>query len=225
MQEASQDEPPGIAPLPPRPRYRRVTIAWLFGVTVVLVAAIATGIGLVSTSATQPQSFYTGMPAPCTMVPQPAGGRIRNMAEPAGGTAVSSGQKQTGYCSWVGFTRKGNQEMLQLEVNLYRSASKARQAYDSDAPSYDDTWAPDGVTQSPWGAPGLGDQAIGQLAAGEPQAGDTTAVVWVQSGNAEVWISFYSGDWSPSTGDNAKIQTVIAMIGHILGVLHEGTPG
>ena len=146
------------------------------------------------------------------------------MAEPSGGLVQTSGQKQTGTCYWLGLTSKGNQELLQLQIDLYRSAGKAQQAYDSATADAYDTWAPDG-TQSPWVAPGLGNQAIGQLDAGVPQAGQTTALVWVQSGNAEVWISFYSGDWGPSTDDSVKIQSVIAMADHILAVLHKGRSG
>ena len=222
MQEASQAEPSGIAPLPPRPRHHRIAAVRLLGVAVVLVGGIAAGVALGQESAPRPP-FYAGMPAPCTMVPQPAD-RIPNMAEPSGGLVQTSGPKQTGTCDWVGSTGKGNQEMLQLEIDLYRSAGQARQAYDFDTADVYGTWAPPGVTQSPWAVPGLGDQAAGQLVAGMPEAGDTTVAVWVQSGNAVVWISLYSGDWGPSTGDHVEIQSVTAMADHILAVLRKGRP-
>lgn len=225
MQEASEAGTPYIPPLPVRPPRRRVVTPRLLAVAVVSLAAIATGsVALASLLAGQPQPFYTGMPAPCTMVPQPAM-RIRDMAEPSGGLVYTSGQKQTGICDWVAFTRKGNSDMLELEVDLYRSAGQARQSYGSTAQTVAEGWAPQGVTASTWSVVGLGNQAIGQVETGVPQAGEATAEVWVQSGNAEVWIAFYSGDWSPSTAENVEIQSVTTMARRVLANLHEGRSG
>ena len=143
------------------------------------------------------------------------------MAEPQGGLVQTSAQKQTGICYWNAFTAKGNPDILELEVDLYRSAAKAQQAYDSVAQSVADGWAPQGVTASAWSVPGLGDQAIGQVQTGVPQTGEATAEVWVQSGNAEVWIAFYSGDWRPSTAETVEIQSVTVMARHVLAALHK----
>ena len=99
------------------------------------------------------------------------------MAEPQGGLVQTSAQKQTGICYWNAFTAKGNPDILELEVDLYRSAAKAQQAYDSVAQSVADGWAPQGVTASAWSVPGLGDQAIGQVQTGVPQTGEATAAL------------------------------------------------
>ena len=224
MQEASQVEPPDITPLPTRPRHRRIAAAWLSGAALVLLALIVAGAVALERSSAEQQPFYTGMPPPCTMVLQPTM-RIRNMAEPSGGLVQTSAQKQTGICYWLAFTSKDHTEILELEVDLYRSASGAQQAYDSDTQAVPDNWAPSGVTASAWAVVGLGDQATGQISNGVPQTGDTTVEVWVRSGNADVWISYYSGDWTESTAGSAEIQSVTAMAGHVLAVLHKGRAG
>ena len=224
MQEASQAEPPGMTPLPIRPRHRRIVAAWLSGATLLLLAVIVAGAVALGKSSQEQQPFYTGMPAPCTMVPQPTM-RIRNMAEPSGGLVQTSAHKQTGICYWIAFTSKEHTEILELEVDLYQSAGSAQQAYDSDTQAVPDNWAPSGVTASAWAVVGLGDQATGQISNGVPQTGETTVEVWVRSGNADVWISYYSGDWTESTAGSAEIQSVTAMAGHVLAVLHKGRAG
>jgi hypothetical protein len=211
---------PHIPPLPARPRRRRIPTVRLLVATAILLAVIAAGAVELARSSAEPQPFYTGMPAPCTMIAQPAM-RIKDMAEPQGGLVQTSAQKQTGICYWNAFTAKGNPAMLELEVDLYRSAAKAQQSYDSVAQTVADGWAPQGVTASAWSAPGLGDQAIGQVQTGVPQTGEATAEVWVQSGNAEVWIAFYSGDWHPSTAETVEMQSVTAMARHVLAALHK----
>jgi hypothetical protein len=224
MQDASQVEPPDITPLPTRPRHRRIAAARFSGAALLLLALIVASAVALGRSSQERQPFYSGMPPPCTMVPQPTM-RIRNMAEPSGGLVQTSPQKQAGTCYWIAFTRNDHAESLELEVDLYRSTRSAQQAYESDTQAVPDNWAPSGVTASAWAVVGLGDQAIGTTEAGVPQAGDTTAEVWVQSGNAEVWIAFYSGDWGPSTAESAEMQPVTAMARHVLAALHKGRPG
>ena len=224
MQEASQVEPPDIPPWPARPRHRRTAAAWLSGAALVLLALMVAGAVVLERSSEERQPFYTGMPAPCTMVLQPTM-RIRNGAEPSGGLVQTSAQKQTGTCYWIALTSKGHTEILELEVDLYRSAERAQQAYDSNTQAVPDNWAPSGVTASAQALVGLGDQAIGQISKGVPQTGETTAEVWVRSGNADVWIAYYSGDWTESTAGSAEIQSVTAMAGHVLAVLRKGRAG
>ena len=88
MPEASQTGPPDLAPLPPRPRTRhrvaplRVLVRLSAGI--VLAASLAIMVVVINRPAGA-SPVYTGLPKPCTMVPEPRQ-VITNMAEPLGGS-------------------------------------------------------------------------------------------------------------------------------------------
>ena len=187
-----------------------------------LVLAVVSAAGVIVIER-QPTAgaFYPGMPAPCTLIPLPVAMRIGNDAEPPGGLVQTSGQRRTGTCDWLGFTGAGTQVLVELEVDLYPAASGARQAYDSAVAAGSDDQAAAGITASAWADPLLGDPAAGEITTGMPARGQTTVEAWVQSGNAEVWISYYSGSWGPSTAASAEIQTVTSMARHVLAALRK----
>jgi hypothetical protein len=167
---------------------------------------------------------YTGMPKPCTMVPE-SRQVIKHDAEPSGGIVQVTGQKQTGICDRITVTGSGQTESLQLEVDLYRSPDgigQAEKACSSQEYAVGSDEATDGIAQVIWTAPGLGDRAIGRTWNGAPIANESAVSVWVQSGDADIFLS-YSSAWNRSAGDSSEEAPVMAMAREVLAALHEDT--
>jgi hypothetical protein len=161
MPEASQTGPLGLASLPPRPRTRRrvaplrILVRLSAGIT--LAASLAIMVVVINRPAGA-SPVYTGLPKPCTMVPEPRQ-VITNMAEPPGGIVQVTGQQVTGTCDWIAAAADGQTDTLQLEVDLYRSSAgvrAAQKAYGSQAQAVSSSEAPNGITQVVWTVPGLG---------------------------------------------------------------------
>jgi hypothetical protein len=218
---------PDLGPLVSRPRSRRrvapsralVLLASGF----LLAAAIALFV-VVGTQPFVPQPVYTGMPKPCTMVPEPRQ-VIADAAEPPGGIVQVTGQHQTGTCDWITVTASDRPESLQLEVDVYGSSAgvaAAQKAYNSLVDKVSSNEAPNGIAQITWTAPGLGNQAIGQTWNGAPTAGESTVSVWVQSGNADIYLSYASG-WNQSASDYSEQTPVMAMARDVLAALRKGS--
>lgn len=228
MSEAFQARPPDLAPLARRPRSRR-RVARHQAVSLVIAGIlVAAGIGdsvfVLNQPPAVPSPVYAGMPKPCTMVPEPRQ-LIENDAEPPGGTVQVTGQRQTGTCYWITATARGQTESLQLQVDLYRSpggVAAAEKAYSSHEHTVTGNEAPNGIDQVTWTAPGLGDQSFGQTWNGAPIASESIVSMWVQSGNADIYLSYWSG-WSRSASDYSEQVPVMAMARDVLAALRKYT--
>ena len=116
-------------------------------------------------------------------------------------------------------------QTLRLEVDLYRSSAgvvRAQQAYSSQEQSVTGNEAPKGITQVTWTTPGLGNWAIGQTWPGAPAADDSMVSVWVQSGNADIYLSNWS-PWTRSASDYAQEARVMAMARGVLAALRQSS--
>lgn len=223
MPEASQTGPPDLAPLPSRPRARRRVVPLRVLVRLsagIMLAAAITIIAVAVNRPAGPSPVYTGLPKPCTMIPEPRQ-VIKDMAEPPGGIVQVTGQQVTGTCDWITVTASGQPETLQLEVDLYESPAgvkAAQKAYGSQAQAVSSSEPPDGITQVTWTAPGLGDQAIGQTWYGAPTAYESEVSVWVQSGNADIYLSYWT-HWNRSASEYSAELPVMAMARDVLAAL------
>ncbi|HTX26581.1 MAG TPA: hypothetical protein VME19_06145 [Streptosporangiaceae bacterium] len=223
MPEASQTGPPDLAPLPPRPRGRRRVARLRILVRLSAGIMAAAGITIIVVVVNRPAGaspVYTGLPKPCTMVPEPRQ-VIKNMAEPPGGIVQVAGQQVTGTCDWIAVAANSQPETLQLEVDLHESPSgvkAAQKAYGSQAQAVSSSEPPNGITQVTWTAPGLGDQAIGQTWYGAPTAHESEVSVWVQSGNADIYLSLWT-HWSRSASEYSAELPVMGMARDVLAGL------
>lgn len=223
MPEASQTGLPDLAPLPPRPRSRRrvapLRVLVHLSAGIMLVAGITIIVVAVNRPA-GPSPVYTGLPKPCTMVPEPRQ-VIKNMAEPPGGIVQVTEQRVTGTCDWIAVAANGQPETLQLEVDLYESPAGVRgaqKAYGSQAQAVSSSKPPNGITQVTWTAPGLGDQVIGQTWYGAPTADESEVSVWVQWGNADIYLSYWT-HWDRSASEYSAELPVMAMARDVLAAL------
>lgn len=76
--------------------------------------------------------------------------------------------------------------------------------------------------QVTWSALGLGSQAIGQPWNGAPVADQSTVSLRVQSGNADIYLSYWS-PWNRSASDYSEEAPVMAMARDVLTTLRKSS--
>jgi hypothetical protein len=200
--EAPPAEPPepaaAAAPVsqvakPPRSR-RALLIGFGAGL---LAAALVAGIVVALLPSGQAQK-YTTMPAPCTLVSTAS---LTKYVQGAPGTqrsAPSSSAHQQAACTWINVIGP-NLEALAVEVDIYSSSSGVTLAsqHFGDAPATCLACAkPVRGTTHP--VTGLGDQATATfMASGSGSSADHAIVMFIRSGNADIFLNYAIGADGP----------------------------